>query len=184
MTWFCTKCGSQNEDSESTCVVCGSGRISEMESQQGVMVQDPGAQQPAGEPAPVPEQQAPPAPVTVHPEEPPEESFLEFQFVQSPMDSLMGKKVKVNFSVFPSVSVGRSPENVMQIPDASVSRMHAKIVLDGGSYYLEDIGSSNGTFLYDGTKFVEIKEKTKIQEKSLVKFGEGTIVKVTSTKAV
>jgi pSer/pThr/pTyr-binding forkhead associated (FHA) protein len=72
----------------------------------------------------------------------------------------------------------------MQIPDASVSRMHAKITLDGGSYYIEDVGSSNGTFIYDGSKFVEVKDKTKIQEKSLVKFGEGTIVKVTSVKAV
>ncbi len=182
MTWFCTKCGSQNEESESTCVVCGSGRISEMESQQGVMAEGQGSQQPAA--SPPPEQQPPPSPVSAHVEESPEESYLEFQFVQTPMESLMGKKVKINFSVFPSVSVGRSPENVMQIPDASVSRMHAKIMLDGGSYYLEDIGSSNGTFLYDGSKFVEIKEKTKIQEKSLVKFGEGTIVKVTSTRSV
>jgi pSer/pThr/pTyr-binding forkhead associated (FHA) protein len=153
-----------------------------MESQQGVMVQDSGTQQSPPEPSPVKQTSTPS--VTQPAEAPLEESFLEFQFVQSPMDSLMGKKVKVNFSVFPSVSVGRSPENVMQIPDASVSRMHAKITLDGGSYYIEDVGSSNGTFIYDGSKFVEVKDKTKIQEKSLVKFGEGTIVKVTSVKAV
>jgi hypothetical protein len=153
-----------------------------MESPSQVIVPDAPAQQPeVAAPSPI---QGTPSAASGHVEEAPEESFLEFQFVQSPMDTLMGKKVKVNFSVFPSVSVGRSPENVVQIPDASVSRMHAKITLDGGSYYLEDVGSSNGTFLYDGSKFAEVKERTKIQEKSLVKFGEGTIVKVTSLKAI
>ncbi len=182
MTWFCTKCGSQNEDSEDVCIVCGSGKISVVETGAEVRLQE--SQQ-----APPPQGSAPQPPVQEKSQKvespPPEnESFLEIQFVQTPVEGLMGKKVRVNFSVFPAVSVGRSPENVLQIPDGSVSRMHAKIVLDGGSYYLEDVGSSNGSFLYDGVKFVEIKEKTKIAEKSLIKFGEGTIIKVTSLNAV
>lgn len=182
MTWFCTKCGSQNEDSETVCIVCGSGKVSVIESQENVKVQD-SPDQGAVQPQAAAPQVSSPAPQP-QPQQAEDESFLELQFVQTPVEGLMGKKVRINFSIFPSVSVGRSPENVFQVPDSSVSRMHAKITLDSGSYYIEDSGSSNGTFTYDGSKFVEVKDKTKIQEKTLIKFGEGTIVKVSSLKVV
>ena len=182
MTWFCTKCGSQNEDSEDACIVCGSGKVSVVESGPEVKLKDNQPVQNQEESAPMsPAENSIPKQESAAPEN---ESFLEIQFVQSPVEGLMGKKVRLNFSIFPAVSVGRSPENVLQIPDSSVSRMHAKIVLENGSYFLEDVGSSNGSFLYDGAKFVEVKEKTKIAEKSLIKFGEGTIVRVSSLNAV
>jgi pSer/pThr/pTyr-binding forkhead associated (FHA) protein len=34
-------------------------------------------------------------------------------------------------------------------PAAYVSRQHARIVADAGGYFLEDLGSANGTFLND-----------------------------------
>ncbi len=34
-------------------------------------------------------------------------------------------------------------------PAAYVSRQHAKIVADAGGYFVEDLGSANGTFLND-----------------------------------
>ena len=193
MAWFCTKCGSENDDGETTCVVCGSGKVGIVETPENVVVNDqpPMAQEevkveskPQSEPK-VQQQVSSSQPshgVMVDSHE--ESSFVEIQFVQSPLDEIIGKKVKLNLSIFPSVSVGRSPENVLQIPDPSVSRMHGKITHEGKDFYFEDSGSANGTYIFDGAKFNEIKEKTKIEEKTLIKLGEGTIVKVTAVKSL
>lgn len=44
-------------------------------------------------------------------------------------------------------SIGRSSSNDIVITHPSVSRSHARVVINGGSYELEDLGSQNGTFL-------------------------------------
>jgi hypothetical protein len=193
MAWFCTKCGSENDDGETTCVVCGSGKVGLIETPENVVVNDqpPKAQEEAkAESMAQPAQKAPPQVSSPPPshgvmeDSHEESSFVEIQFVQSPLDDIIGKKVKLNLSIFPSVSVGRSPENVLQIPDPSVSRMHGKITHEGKEFFFEDSGSANGTYIFDGAKFNEIKEKTKIEEKTLIKLGEGTIVKVTAVKSL
>ena len=43
------------------------------------------------------------------------------------------------------VTVGRVPDNMLQIDDISVSSHHATLTLAGGEYVLRDIGSTNGT---------------------------------------
>jgi serine phosphatase RsbU (regulator of sigma subunit) len=43
--------------------------------------------------------------------------------------------------------IGRLADNALVIPDADVSRQHAEIVQDGGSYILRDRGSTFGTFV-------------------------------------
>ncbi len=193
MAWFCTKCGSENDDGETTCVVCGSGKVGLIETPENVVVNDqpPQAQEETkAESMAQPAQKAPPQVSSPPPshgvmeDSHEESSFVEIQFVQSPLDDIIGKKVKLNLSIFPSVSVGRSPENVLQIPDPSVSRMHGKITHEGKEFFFEDSGSANGTYIFDGAKFNEIKEKTKIEEKTLIKLGEGTIVKVTAVKSL
>ncbi len=193
MAWFCTKCGSENDDGETTCVVCGSGKVGLIETPENVVVNDqpPQAQEEVkAESMAQPAQKAPPQVSSPPPshgvmeDSHEESSFVEIQFVQSPLDDIIGKKVKLNLSIFPSVSVGRSPENVLQIPDPSVSRMHGKITHEGKEFFFEDSGSANGTYIFDGAKFNEIKEKTKIEEKTLIKLGEGTIVKVTAVKSL
>ena len=193
MAWFCTKCGSENDDGETTCVVCGSGKVGLIETPENVVVNDqpPQAQEETkaesmAQPAQKahPQVSSPPPSHGVMEDSHEESSFVEIQFVQSPLDDIIGKKVKLNLSIFPSVSVGRSPENVLQIPDPSVSRMHGKITHEGKEFFFEDSGSANGTYIFDGAKFNEIKEKTKIEEKTLIKLGEGTIVKVTAVKSL
>lgn len=193
MAWFCTKCGSENDDGETTCVVCGSGKVGLIETPENVVVNDqpPQAQEETkAESMAQPAQRAPPQVSSPPPshgvmeDSHEESSFVEIQFVQSPLDDIIGKKVKLNLSIFPSVSVGRSPENVLQIPDPSVSRMHGKITHEGKEFFFEDSGSANGTYIFDGAKFNEIKEKTRIEEKTLIKLGEGTIVKVTAVKSL
>jgi pSer/pThr/pTyr-binding forkhead associated (FHA) protein len=43
------------------------------------------------------------------------------------------------------VTVGRAPENVIQLEDASVSNHHAELRAADKSYRLRDLGSTNGT---------------------------------------
>lgn len=43
--------------------------------------------------------------------------------------------------------IGRDISNDIVISDAEVSRKHARIALEAGGYILEDLGSTNGTFI-------------------------------------
>jgi pSer/pThr/pTyr-binding forkhead associated (FHA) protein len=46
-----------------------------------------------------------------------------------------------------SVVVGRSQDCDLVISDDSVSRRHAELTLEGGSWYIKDLGAKNGTAL-------------------------------------
>ena len=43
------------------------------------------------------------------------------------------------------ISMGRDPQNDIQIPLTTVSRRHARIFFEMGDYFLEDLGSTHGT---------------------------------------
>lgn len=45
------------------------------------------------------------------------------------------------------LNVGRDSTNDITINDAEVSRRHARLTFQGGKYVLEDLGSTNGTFV-------------------------------------
>lgn len=49
-----------------------------------------------------------------------------------------------------TVTVGRSRTNDITLPDANVSRRHARITRQAGAFYVEDLGSGNGTRVNDG----------------------------------
>jgi predicted component of type VI protein secretion system len=57
--------------------------------------------------------------------------------------------------VFPleaaEITIGRDISNGIAINDAEVSRSHAKLTLQGSAYALQDLGSTNGTFV-NGTR--------------------------------
>mgnify|MGYP001592733680 CR=1 FL=1 len=46
-----------------------------------------------------------------------------------------------------SVTVGRKAGNDIVIDNPAISGSHCKIVLEGGTYYVEDLESTNGTFV-------------------------------------
>ena len=46
-----------------------------------------------------------------------------------------------------SMSIGREASNDIVVQDAELSRNHARISRRGGGYVLEDLGSTNGTFV-------------------------------------
>ena len=55
--------------------------------------------------------------------------------------------------VKPIAVIGREAGNDIVIEDPQVSRHHAKLTLQGGSYVVEDLGSTNGTFM-DGRRIM------------------------------
>ena len=47
----------------------------------------------------------------------------------------------------PDITIGRDIANDIVINDAEVSRKHARLFVQGDQYILEDLGSTNGTFV-------------------------------------
>ena len=45
------------------------------------------------------------------------------------------------------ISIGRDSSNDIAVNDAEVSRRHSRLTFQGGKYVLEDMGSTNGTFV-------------------------------------
>jgi len=45
------------------------------------------------------------------------------------------------------LTIGRDSTNEITINDAEISRRHARLTFQGGKYVLEDLGSTNGTFV-------------------------------------
>jgi pSer/pThr/pTyr-binding forkhead associated (FHA) protein len=46
-----------------------------------------------------------------------------------------------------SITVGRKPDNDICIDNPAISGHHCRIALEGGTYYVEDLESTNGTFV-------------------------------------
>jgi pSer/pThr/pTyr-binding forkhead associated (FHA) protein len=46
-----------------------------------------------------------------------------------------------------SISIGRKPDNDIVIDNPAISGHHCKLTLEGGGYYVEDLDSTNGTFV-------------------------------------
>ena len=101
-------------------------------------------------------------------------------FVNTPASSLIKTRVAIEFEDFPTVSIGRSPENVVVIPDPEVSRKHASLSFDGSRITLKDLGSSNGSFVYNGREFERVSDSVEVRPNTVIKFGTGTIVKLVS----
>jgi serine phosphatase RsbU (regulator of sigma subunit) len=61
---------------------------------------------------------------------------------------LQGPDVGRKFPLPPGVTViGRQLDSPICLPPKAVSRQHAQIVCEGGVFFVEDLGSSNGTYL-------------------------------------
>src|ERR687887_943691 len=49
------------------------------------------------------------------------------------------------------ITIGRSARNDVCVPAAFASRVHAEVRREGDQYFLQDLGSANGTY-YNGSR--------------------------------
>ena len=68
-----------------------------------------------------------------------------------------------NLSGLNKISIGREPNNDITIDHPTVSRYHARIERENGSFQLKDLGSTNGTFV--NGKQVKDKQVLKVGDK-------------------
>jgi DNA-binding NtrC family response regulator len=77
---------------------------------------------------------------------------------------IKGGNIGMRYDLGKVTSIGRAPENTIQILDPNVSRFHCEIVQRGISYYLRDRESKNGV-LVNGE---EVGEKTLLRNDEII----------------
>jgi len=147
MPWKCSGCGTENPDDAIYCTTCGLKKPEESQpSQQTESVpqvqgeplttqqeQQPQTASPETPPVeqsvPTPQAEQMPAqptqaeatpvqqPQTTQVQQPQPVGKYYIQFIATPVSSLNKTKVPLDFEVFETISLGRSPENVLMIPD-------------------------------------------------------------------
>jgi uncharacterized protein (UPF0248 family) len=67
------------------------------------------------------------------------------EVVEAPKDSNLKKGSLV--PIHRMITIGRKEDNLLQINDAYASSHHAKVYVKNEEYIVEDLGSTNGTFV-------------------------------------
>ena len=100
-----------------------------------------------------------------------EESAVKVRAILEDVKTLRKYKVP-NYPMF----IGREKKNSICIPEASISRKHAKVFEKDGGYYLQDLGSINGTYLNDKRIMdpVELKDGDRIKIAITKEHSQGT----------
>ena len=71
----------------------------------------------------------------------------------------------------PRLTIGRKPDNDLVIDNPAVSGHHALIVSQDGAFFIEDLGSTNGTFVNDGKV-----QKEKLKNSDRVTVGKHVLI--------
>jgi pSer/pThr/pTyr-binding forkhead associated (FHA) protein len=70
------------------------------------------------------------------------------------------------------IAIGRDPSNAIVVNDAEVSRKHARLFFQDETYVLEDLGSTNGTFV-NGQRLMSPQE---LQPGDMILLGENVSI--------
>lgn len=76
-----------------------------------------------------------------------------------------------------AVSIGRLPSNSVPIDNPAVSGQHARVLVEGGQFVLEDLNSRNGTFVNNkpvNKHILQEGDQIAIGKHTLVFYGVGT----------
>jgi diguanylate cyclase (GGDEF)-like protein len=89
----------------------------------------------------------------------------------------LGKRIQLGAAPF---TIGRSSSNDLFIDQESTSRQHARISFDRGEYVVQDLGSTNGTFVNDEpVRARSLRDGDQIRiGRSILKFMTGENVEV------
>jgi diguanylate cyclase (GGDEF)-like protein len=66
----------------------------------------------------------------------------------------------------PEIRIGRHPTSSLVLDDEGISRSHARVFQSAGKHYVEDLGSSNGTYV-NGLKI----EMTEVTDGAMIQLG-------------
>ena len=95
----------------------------------------------------------------------PDEAVL--SVVEAGDEALLGKR----FAFTQGLTIGRSADNDIRIPDSFVSHRHAVIRLVNNQYVIEDMGSMNHTYLNDAI----LQGKAYLKPGDLIRIGFVTL---------
>ncbi len=79
-----------------------------------------------------------------------------------------GLKNGERYDLFGGLSIGRSADADIRVDDRYASGVHARIFGRGGSYWVEDLNSTNGTLLNSA----ELHGEAQIEEGDLIRIGD------------
>ena len=72
------------------------------------------------------------------------------------------------FDLFGGLSIGRSSDADVRIEDRFASQIHARVQSRKGDYYVEDLGSTNGTYL-NGSP---VRAEAKLRDLDQIRIGD------------
>lgn len=78
-----------------------------------------------------------------------------------------------------SASIGRATDNTIHVEDPGVARYHAMIEKRGGGFWLNDLGSANGTIV-NGAR---IAADHPLQDGDTISLGSGTAIRIVAPNA-
>ena len=73
------------------------------------------------------------------------------------------------------LTIGRTEESTLSFDDESLSRRHARVFRRRGVYFVEDLGSTNGTFVHG----VAVTEAAPLEDGAHIQLGRATILRFT-----
>ena len=91
-------------------------------------------------------------------------------------------KIYESYSIRENATIGRSKKCDIYINDKYLSKEHARIFFDRDKFFIEDLNSTNGTFV--NGKEITTAHPVKLKDNDKISFGDVSFIFVDSTSVV